>query len=441
MGKKSMSAVRQIAIISGVIVLGILSFVVLSLLREPPAQATITERSLPVNAVTAAAEDVVVNIRGYGEVRPLNVVEVASEVMGRVTDIHPALEVGEVIPEGERLFSIDPRDYEARYSQAKADAAQLQTAVERLRKQREIDEERLVSLDRNRDLLKDEYDRVLALYQDDQVVTKSNVDEVDRNYQLALDMASQLAQTIELYPLRIQEAESAYAAAQANLELAQANLDRTKVFASFNARLKEVNIETGEYVTAGEHVLTLADDSVLEISVPLDSRDARQWLRFKKSKKHVESAWFSDVEQVSCTIVWTEESQGHHWEGALHRIEKFDKDTRTLTVAVRIEGDRVMSSKNGSLPLVEGMFCRVDIPGRTVHNVVRLPSEAVSFNDTVNVAADNRLEIRSVTVSHRQGDSVYVQAGVQHGEIVITTPLVTPLEGQLLTVREEEGPA
>ena len=53
------------------------------------------------------------------------------------------------------------------------------------------------------------------------------------------------------------------------LETAETNLNRCKARAPFDARIKSVSLEKGQYVTPGQHILTLADDAVLEIQVPL----------------------------------------------------------------------------------------------------------------------------------------------------------------------------
>ena len=221
---------------------------------------------------------------------------------------------------------------------------------------------------------------------------------------------------------------------RARLSVAAVNLDRCTVTAEFDARVKSVSIEQGQYVIPGQQVLTLADDSLLEIHVPLDSRDARRWLRFNGSPGHGGTAWFTGLEPVTCSIRWTEESANHTYQGQLHRVVRFDQQTRTLTVAVRI--DSVAAAGNGvqGLPLVEGMFCAVDIPGRTLRNVYRLPSWAVSYKNTVYLVRGNRLKTVPVRVERVEGDATIVSDGLQPGDLVVSTRLADPLENTLLEV-------
>jgi len=175
----------------------------------------------------------------------------------------------------------------------------------------------------------------------------------------------------------------------------------------------------------------------LEILVPLDSRDARQWLRFDGQQSGT-TAWFQNVARTPCTIRWTESPGAHAWEGFLDRVVKFNQTTRTLTVAVKIPAADAIAGDQ-SLPLVEGMFCSVDIPGRPMENVYRLPRWAVSFSNTVYIVRDNRLKTVPVTVVRSQGEETFVSAGLSGGDRVITTRLVDPLENSLLDVSDDKS--
>ncbi|HOZ47966.1 MAG TPA: hypothetical protein PLO37_12625, partial [Candidatus Hydrogenedentes bacterium] len=115
-----------------VLVAGVAGMKVLASMKRPPAKAHASEQAIRVEAIRVAAEDVPVVITGYGTVRALNTVAIAPEVSGRVTEIHPRLEVGEVIPSGETLLVIDPRTYEAMVADAQAMVNQLESTVKRL---------------------------------------------------------------------------------------------------------------------------------------------------------------------------------------------------------------------------------------------------------------------------------------------------------------------
>ena len=437
--KTASKTLTTVILMAAVLGGGLLGMLGLALLRQEPAKATQSERAIHVQALRAQPVDEPVIITGYGEVRPLNVVSIIPEVSGAVAEVHPRLHVGEVIPKGETLFVIDPRTYEARREDARATANQLAGTVERLRIQSATDQARLKTLERTRDLAKAEYERLRALFEEDQVGTKSGVEQAEQAYNSAADRVDQMKQMLDMYPVQIAEARNGLTAAKARTDQAQIDLERTRMVAPFNARIRTENVERGQYVAPGAAALSLADDSILEISVPLDSGQARRWLLFDEhSEDQMEAAWFSNLKPVECEVYWTEEEE-HFWVGALDRVEKFDENTRTITVAVRVTAEQARGTHPGQLPLVEGMFCEVRIPGKVMESVYRLPRSVVSFQGTVYVAEENRLRTTPVNLLHEQGDFGFVSEGLAPEDLVVLTRLVNPLERALLDVEVVEA--
>jgi RND family efflux transporter MFP subunit len=386
-----------ISVVISIIVLfiGVMGMAMLARLKAPPAEAKNGERPLRVEALQVEQKDIPVFITGHGEVKALNVVSIAPEVPGKIVKIHPRLEVGEIIPKGEVLFKIDPKDYMTI---------------------RKISRERLKILKRSHELAKKEYERVRVLFEINNVGTQAGVESAEKAMLSAADLTNQISQV---------------------LETAETNLERCEVRAPFNARIKSVSLEKGQYVTPGQNIITLADDSVLEIRVPLDSRDARKWLRFNVEKTNRKTAWFASLEQVPCKIRWTENNSGQTWDGQLHRVVKFDQQTRTLTVALRVDAETELKKNPQFLPLVEGMFCSVKILGKTMHNVFRVPRQAVSFENTVYIVIGNRLKTVPVKVARMEGEYAYVADGLNAGDMVITTRLIDPLENVLLEITKK----
>ncbi len=434
------NVLKRIVICTAVLLAGVAGMAAMTSMRKPPAEAKPKERTLKVEVVKAAPRNVPVTICGHGEMRALNEVNIAPEVSGRVEAVHPRLEVGSVINAGEVLFEIDPRNYQAALDEARAAVAQLESAVTRLKKQQNLDAERLVTLRRSRDLAQAEYQRLQTLFETHSVGTRSGVDAAERAMNAAADQADLMAQAVVLYPLQIRENESRLAAARAGRSLAAANMARCRVEAPFTGRVKHASLEAGQFVSPGQVAVTLADDSLLEIQVPLDSRDARRWLRFNGTAAGRNSAWFNGLVPQPVRINWTEDSDDHVWMGRLHRVVEFDPGTRTLTVAVRVTAAEALGAGPGVLPLVDGMFCRVEIPGRVMENVAPVPRWSVSLNDTVYVARDNRLKTVAVSVARVEDDLAFIAAGLAPGDLVITTRLVDPLENSLLEIsRLDEG--
>jgi len=428
----SRPVVKRIVICAAILFFGFAGMSLLAAFKKPPTEAKTEERPIRVEVLEVNAETVPVTITGYGETRALSTAVIAPEVTGKIVATHPRLETGEVIPAGEVLFKIDPRDYAANTANARATVRQLENTVLRLQKQYEIDRKRLKTLERNRDLAVGEFERLKTLLEKDTIGTRSGVDAAEKAAKAATDQLDLMNQAIALYPIQIQEAKSGLAAGRAQLEIAKANLERCTVRAPFTGRISAEALELGLYVNPGYQAVTLANDAVLEILVPLDSRDARKWLRFD-AQSGPATAWFQNLARTPSTVRWTESPATHAWEGFLDRVVKFDQETRTLTVAVKIPAANAVISDR-TLPLVEGMFCSVEIPGLPMENVYRLPRWAVSFSNKVYTVQNNRLKTIAVTVVRSQGEETFVGAGLKPGDRVITTRLVDPLENSLLEI-------
>ena len=448
MPKRSVTVILRalacVAILAGSI--GIIALAVA--MRPTPHKADLPEKSLRVDVLKAELKDVPVEISGLGEMRSRDIVDIAPEVSGRVVRVHPRLEVGGIIPKGEVLFEIDPRDYQARLDQSNASVSQLENMLERLRKQFAIDKERLKTFERSRILAKNEFTRIKKLYEEDSVGTQSQVDNTEMAFNSANDAFDQLSQSVDLYPIRIDEAKASLESARAAARLAKVNLERTEVKVPFDARVKTVTVENGQTVQPGMRVATLADDSLLEIAIPLDSRIARNWLNFE-SETDTNSAWFNLIRKVPVEIEWTGDPGATMWKGTLDRVEKFDQLTRQIVVVASVSADQANTPLKGDQPLVEGMFCKVTIPGKMAKDVVQVPLESVSFSKdddgyrTIFVARETdtgemRLDTARVLESHQDGKSIFLKDGIDPGTLIVTTRLINPLANSLLSIEESD---
>lgn len=425
-----------IIVSSAILLAGIAAMAALASLKKPPAQAVYQEQAFKVEIREARPEDAPVVLTGYGEAHSIRSVILSPEVSGMVVAVHPRLLVGEIVPEGDVLFQIDPRDYESALAQAEAQVTQLENTVQRLQKEWELEKRRLAILQRTRDLALTEYQRLQRLYDESRVGTRSGVEAAEKAYNQALDQLQLVEQNLAVYPMRLREAQSSLEAARAQKQRALTQRERCTVRAPFTGRIATKSVEPGQFLTPGAPAVTFADDSLLEILVPLDSEDARRWLLFDADRHPGDMAWFQGLRQVPCVVRWTEDPEHQTWQGFLHRVVAFDRTSRTLTVAVRVPGGLSSPKDAARLPLVDGMFCAVDIPGRTLRQVVRLPQWAVTYDSKVYVAVENRLKTVPVRVARLQGEEALVSEGIHAGDRVIVTRLVNPLENMLLDLGE-----
>ena len=153
-------------------------------------------------------------------------------------------------------------------------------------------------------------------------------------------------------------------------------------------------------------------------------------------KPVADKSWFTDVEPVTCRVFWTESNDNDYWTGTLDRVVDFNETTRTISVAIRVSAEEALSG-TASLPLVAGMFCRVEIPGTIMNQVCRLPRWSVTFENQVYVVEDGRLMPRDVNVLRTQNNQSFIKSGLDDGELVITTRLLNPLPNSKVEYLEE----
>ncbi len=435
--KSTFGIIIRTAICIFVLMIGVLGMATLASLKKPPADLALEERPIRVDVINVTPQDYPVTIKAYGNVKAQTSVPIAAEVSGRVVATHERLDVGEIIPVGEVLFEVEDRKYRTKVEEAKSLVSQFKSNVVTLQKQYKVDNGRLGPAKRNLELTRADYIRTKKLFEESKVGTKSGVEMAEKAFNIANDSYTQLASKVDLYPIQIKESQTSLDTARIRLKQAETDLDRCKVRAPFTGRLAMVNVEKDAYISPGAPVVSIVDDSMLEVRVSIDSQNARKWLRFSENDYNENKSWFSRLEPVACKIRWTEMDQNFAWEGFLHRVVKFDPLTRTITLAIRVSGDSVRPQGDDWLPLVEGMFCEVEIPGRTLRSVYKLPRWAVSFHEEVYLVKDSRLKTQKVKVVRSEGDTAYVSNGLKPGDQVIVTRLMGPLENSLLDVTNE----
>ncbi|MBE9538197.1 MAG: efflux RND transporter periplasmic adaptor subunit, partial [Proteobacteria bacterium] len=115
-----------------------------------------------------------------------------------------------------------------------------------------------------------------------------------------------------------------------------------------------------------------------------------------------------------------------------HRTEGvFDERSRVLFTVVRIEDPyALLGSTTHTLPLRIGTFVNANISGREIENLITLPRHILRPGNLVWVIdKDMKLQNRKVTVLRTGGDSIYVSAGLNDGDLVSLTSLDATFSG------------
>ncbi|MFH2129417.1 MAG: efflux RND transporter periplasmic adaptor subunit, partial [bacterium] len=302
---------------------------------------------------------------------------------------HPRLECGEVIQKGEPLFRIDIRDDE---------------------RSLEINGKRLSALKRNLELAETDFSRMKKLQK---LVAVSDIEKAEQAYNAMFDQVKQLEYVVFRSEL---------------------NISRAVVMAPFDGRVKTVSVEKGQFVSAGMPLVTLVNDAALEVHTAIDAEKAKSVLRFKKDLESRHPSWFSELEPVPVVVVWSQGANPVKAGGVLHRVIAFEPRSRTLKLAVRLTAGG--ETPRPVFPIVEGMFCRVEIPGQPIPNVIRIPRQAVQGDNQVHIVVDGRLKTVPVTIRWVEDEVAFVSAGLNSDDQVIVSRLSAPLENALVESSE-----
>jgi len=418
-----------VIVISG----GVLGMIQLEKMKTPPAKKVVKEIPLVVEGVRAVYDEFTITVDGYGTVRSAKRVLISPEVGGKVVYARSPLEAGDIVEMDEVLFRIDPRMYNLAVKSAKADLVGLQAKRERIEQQILNDRSRLEILTRSKDLAKSRFERLQILFEEKQVGSLTEVEAAESNLSSQENQLTILKNSLALYPRQLMEVAAAIDNSVVRREQASLDLEKTEISAPFRGRLAMVNIEEGQLLSPGQAVLTLVDDSCLEIPLSLDSRDVRIWL-LAETHPNGDSrrdGWYSDVAGIGVTIRWTGASDTFVWPGIIARVEKFNPDTRTIIAIAQPVFEE--SADKPLFPLAEGMFCTVDIPARKPVTCIKAPRTSVTHERLVFISKDSRLKSIPVKMIHQDADSAYFSGDIEDNDIIITTRLVSPLEGRLIS--------
>ncbi|MDM8516855.1 hypothetical protein QUF76_11700 [Desulfobacterales bacterium HSG16] len=388
-------------------------------------------KTMSVAAIAAVKQDISLSVTGYGQANPVHVIEISPQVSGRIIEKHKALDQGGMVQKGETLFKIDATDYKIKAEKAEIQVKLQKNQIEQLKVSHEKDQGRLSTVRQNTKLANAEYLSLKTLYEKERVGTLSAVEKAEQGYNSLLDAEKNLVKSIALYPLMIAEAKSNLAGAKSDLKSARLNVKRCRLTAPFSGRVKDISIETGTYIGMGTLAMILADDRILEIQVPLSDKDAFEVLGLREISGN--TTLLAGLKNIECRVETVTGNITAVLSGTLHRAVKYDSNTRTLYLAARVDLDDP-GITGESIPLMDGMFCKVHLTGKPVMNAIKIPASAFNSNNTVFLSRDQKLKTLPVTKVMENGDYIYISGAFQPQDLIITTPLANPLENTRLDI-------
>ena len=395
---------------------------------------------------------------GHGTVRPKRQVKIVPQVAGELVHVHEDLATGNIVPEGELLFEIDPTFYEARVRQAEAEVHQLEAALQRADQDLSNLDQRIANVEKLLAIDERDYLTSKRLHEEENVGTPRDVDLVYQKFLRQNDALIELKSRRDMLPHMKRETAARLDAARATLKQANYEHEQTRILCPFDARVEVVSAYTSQAVTAYFSIATLTDISAFELPVGIDPRELR-WLD-KAVRPHALQA-NGETARPYAKVRWSLHDQEFTWRGSVTRFERVDEATRTARLVVEVRDvDMVatvdVGNEDSAQSLNIGMHCRVDLPAEPLEGAILVPRHAIHENRWVYVfepgsdSSDERLGSlgrREVPLLRPLGDEVLVdyagRAGTEvcelrPGELVVVSPLSRPIAGMRVRIREDQ---
>ncbi len=344
--------------------------------KAPPPKKQV----VPVTAAAVVQKTVPVQIRAIGNVEAYSTVGVKSQIGGELARVH--FREGQDVKNGDLLFTIDPRPYEAALKQAEAnltkDTAQLENAREEVRRYAE--------------LVKKGY---VAQEQYDQIRTNS----------AALDA------TVN--------------ADKAMVENARLQLKYCYIYSPITGRTGNLQSNQGNLIKANADNPIVTINQVQPIYVTFSVPE--QYL--PEIKKYMASG------KLKVAVVIGNDS-GHPEEGVLTFVDN-TVDVTTGTIKLKA------TFPNRERRLWPGQFVNASLTLSSEPDAIVVPSQAVQTGQQGQyvfiIKNDLSVEMRAVVSSRSQDGETVLTKGVRAGERVVTDGQLRLTPGATVEIKSTEG--
>jgi membrane fusion protein (multidrug efflux system) len=201
---------------------------------------------------------------------------ISPRVPGQVTRL--VVTDNQEVKQGDVLVEIDPRDYEASLSQAKADLAAASSQANQARAQVNVSEAKVAQAQAAVTAAEAEAQRAdddLKRYQsvESRAVSKSAFDlaqaqarSANADLEAARSQTNAAAAEVALSEAGVETAAAAVQQSEAKLQQAELNLSYTKIIAPLDGRVTARTVQQGHYVQPGQALLALVPKSVWVIA-------------------------------------------------------------------------------------------------------------------------------------------------------------------------------
>jgi RND family efflux transporter MFP subunit len=372
---------KRYLLIGGVLVaLIVLALIVGAML--PSKKALGAQPSTPdVEVVQVQKEDVPIYAEWIGTLDGLVNADVRAQVTGYL--LIQGYQEGAYVKQGQLLFQIDPRPFQAALDQAQGQLAQAQAALanaKAVQRRTELDVQRYTPL------------------AEQQAASQQDLDNSVQNNLAAIA-------TVETAKAQIKTYEAA-------VETAKINLDFTRLVAPIDGIAGQAQLQVGALVTPGSGVVTsVSTVNPIKVYFTVGEPQYLAWRRrFPTEASRVEADKGLRLQLILADgLTYPDEGKFYF----------ADRQVNESTGAIRIAG----LFPNPNNVLRPGGYGKVRAVIRTQPGALLIPQRAVSElqggYQVAVVDADNKVEVRTVTVGDRVDNRWIITSGLNAGDRVV----------------------
>lgn len=356
----------------GVVMLGVAAFLSKYLADQKTLPKPSEQKATKyyVNASPVEYSRTQVEVKATGRVVSGNVVDLVSEVQGRISHGDVLLKKGTSFQKGDVLARIYKKDKEFNLKASKSSYLNLlASALPDLK----ID-------------YPDAYKAWQAYFNRlDILQTFPPLPEIqDNQFKVFLSSRNLLS---NYYDIKSQEEQ----------------LKKYTLIAPFDGTFTEVISEIGSVANPGTQIARMIRTDMMEVEVPVPAAEAR----YLSNGDRVEL--YPDKAELQL-------------DGEIIRKAGFiDENTQSKSLFVRVD-------QHEETALFQGQYIEAVFKGRKLDSVMELPRNAVFDGHKVYTVEDNALKEEKITI-HKYNETTLLFSGVQEGVMIVTEPLINAKEG------------
>lgn len=331
---------------------------------------------------------------------------------------------GSFVKQGQLLFEIDPRPFQAAADQSKGQLAQANGQLSQAKAQLTQAQAQVAVAEANQGKTQMDVDRYAPLAKQ-QAITQQDLDNAVQGNLAAKAQVQAAKAQVETAQAQIQAASAAVQAATAALETAQLNLGFTRLISPIDGIAGQAQQQVGALVSpSGGPVTTVSTLDPIKVYFTVSEQEYLEFHRRYATVASVEA----ERRQLQLELILADGSV----YGKQGTFFFTDRTVNPNTGAIRVAG----LFPNPGNTLRPGQYARIRTTTHTRPGALLIPQRAVSELQGVYQVAvvgdDNKIVIRTVKTAERTGNLWIIDEGLKAGERVVAEGIQKVRPGMLV---------